>query len=59
MMDSASERILVRAVDARSERRQASIEAVAVMVRESTRALIEGGPIEAAPREAVNDNGAE
>lgn len=45
MMDSASERILVRAVDARSERRQASIEAVAVMVRESTRALIEGGPI--------------
>ncbi len=50
MMDSESERILVRAVDPRGERLQAGIEAVAVLVRESTRALIEGAPVtEVAP----------
>jgi hypothetical protein len=44
MMDSARERIVVRPVDAAGERRRAAVEAVALMTRESTRALIEGVP---------------
>jgi hypothetical protein len=48
LMDSAQQRIVVRSVDAQAERRGAAIEAVAVMVREATRALIEGVPVEAA-----------
>lgn len=44
MMDSERERVVIRAVDASDERRPAAIEAVAVMVRESTRALIASEP---------------
>jgi len=44
MMDSALERIVVRPVDATGDRRRSAVEAVAVMARESTRALIEGVP---------------
>lgn len=45
MMDPATERVLVRPVEAGPERRGAAIEAIAVMVRESTRALLEGAPL--------------
>jgi hypothetical protein len=51
MMDAADERVIVRQVDASGERRPAAIEAVAVMTRSSTRALIEGTP-EAPPSPA-------
>ncbi|MFI5308603.1 MAG: hypothetical protein ACHQ53_14685, partial [Polyangiales bacterium] len=44
MMDLQSERVIVRQVEAQPERRSAAIEAVAVMARESSRALIEGEP---------------
>jgi hypothetical protein len=44
MMDSERERVVIRPVDAAGERRTSAIEAVAVMVRESTRALIENEP---------------
>jgi hypothetical protein len=44
MMDSESERVVIRSVDAAGARRPAAIEAVAVMIRESTRALIAGEP---------------
>lgn len=48
MMGRAEERVVVRPVDASGDRRSAAIEAVAVMTRESTRALLEGVPPEAA-----------
>jgi hypothetical protein len=49
MMDNESERIVVRPVEAQGAHRAAAIEAVAVMARESTRALLEGGPEAWAP----------
>jgi hypothetical protein len=49
MMDAQDERVIVRAVDASGERRPAAIEAVAVMTRSSTRALIEDEPAPAPP----------
>jgi hypothetical protein len=45
LLDIERERLLVRPLDAGGDRRNAAIEAVAVMVRESTRALLEGAPI--------------
>jgi hypothetical protein len=44
MMDTQDQRVVVRQVDAAGERRPAAIEAVAVMTRSGTRALIEGIP---------------
>jgi hypothetical protein len=48
MMDAEEDRVVVRGVDASGERRQAAIEAVAVMTRSSTRALIEDESLAAA-----------
>ncbi len=45
MMDIERERIVVRPADASGERRASAIEAVAVMARESARALIAGKPM--------------
>jgi hypothetical protein len=48
MMDAQNERVIVRPVNAGGERRSAAIEAVAVMTRSSTRALMEDQPERAA-----------
>jgi hypothetical protein len=45
LMDSELERVVVRPVDAAGDRRSAAIEAVAVMTRQSARALLEGAPL--------------
>jgi hypothetical protein len=45
MLDIERQRLLVRPLDAGGDRRSAAIEAVAVMAREATRALLEGAPI--------------
>jgi hypothetical protein len=49
MMDTQDQRVIVRQVDASGERQPAAIEAVAVMTRSGTRALIEGTPGELPP----------
>jgi hypothetical protein len=48
-MDTQDQRVIVRQVDAAGERQPAAIEAVAVMTRSGTRALIEGAPEELPP----------
>ncbi|HMI91421.1 MAG TPA: hypothetical protein VK509_08665 [Polyangiales bacterium] len=45
LLDIERVRLLVRPLQAGGERRNAAIEAVAVMAREATRALLEGAPI--------------
>jgi hypothetical protein len=45
MMDIERERLVVRPADAAGDRRAAAVEAVAVMTRESARALIAGEPV--------------
>jgi hypothetical protein len=52
LLDVERERLLVRPLDASAERRGAAIEAVALMTREATRALLEGAPIPEPPPEA-------
>jgi hypothetical protein len=53
MFDIERERIVVRPIEAAGDRRASAIEAVAVMARESTRALIAGEPLpELAPEPA-------
>jgi hypothetical protein len=53
MMDSERERIVVRPADPAGDRRGAATEAVAVMTRESTRALLAGDPIPEQPPEPL------
>lgn len=51
MMDSERERVIVRPVDADAAHQEAAIEAVAVMLRDSTRALVEDAQQEPPPAE--------
>jgi hypothetical protein len=51
MLDVARQRLLVRTLDAGPERRAAAIEAVALVTREATRAVLEGVPMPDPPPE--------